>query len=265
VASLTVSPAAVAAPSPSPAAVAPLPTGPTGEKMVEQSAEVRFQLDLQVPDAALSSYLPAGWSSNVATTGAAKDANLRAVFIDRITVNGPNGQPLGAGGTNRLAYLVAPVRDQTGAAVQLVIGGITEDPADAPGPFGNYLLATTHSMKRSTSAGEAGAIVDSQDWLFQAASGEHLELHVTYDRGTAARAPVSDTRFYSAKNPAVYQISRQEQVLDILRNVTTSPPDRVHEFSFSASGGSYAALFNGTEKVLSWDNILWINRMVFQP
>lgn len=226
---------------------------------------MRFQLDLQVPDAALAAYLPAGWTSNVATTGAAKDANLRAVFIDRVTVNGPTGAPIGASGTNRLVYLVAPVKDPGGATVQLVIGGITEDPADVPGPFGNYLAATTHTMTRSTAASGEGAIMDQQDWVFEAASGEHLELHVAYERGNAARAPASDTRFYSAKTPTVYQLSRQEQVLDILRNVTTTPPDRVHDFQFDAHGGSYASLFDGTEKVLSWDNILWINRQIFQP
>ena len=64
------------------------------------------------------------------------------------------------------------------------------------------------------------------------------------------------SKFYSAKNPSFYQISRQEQVLDILRNVTTMPPDRVREFSFKGSGGSYAALFDGTKRVLSWDNIV---------
>jgi hypothetical protein len=52
-------------------------------------------------------------------------------------------------------------------------------------------------------------------------------------------------------------------VLDILRNVTTTPADRVSDFSFQASGGSYANLFNGSERVLSWDNVLWITRSVF--
>ncbi len=75
----------------------------------------------------------------------------------------------------------------------------------------------------------------------------------------------ADTKFYSAKSPSFYQISRQEQVLDILRNVTTTPPDRIREFSFKASGGTYAKLFDGSEKVLSWDNILWINRSVLLP
>jgi hypothetical protein len=67
------------------------------------------------------------------------------------------------------------------------------------------------------------------------------------------------------QEPSFYQISKQEQVLDILRNVTTNPADRVKEFSFKAGGGSYSKLFDGTEKVLSWDNILWINRSVSLP
>jgi len=233
------------------------------ENLVESSLEARFQLDLHVPDAALAAYLPMGFTINVAPQGAAKDANLRAVFIDRVTINGPDGKPVGKG-SNRLVYLVAPVKDPSGANAQLVIGGLTEDPSDAPGPFGVYLPATTHTMQRSTSSG-SGPILDSQDWVFGAATGERLELHIKYEKGVANKGNPADTKFYSAKNPAFFQISRQEQVLDILRNVTTTPPDRVKEFSFKGSGGSYAKLFDGTQKPLSWDNILWIHRSVFLP
>lgn len=236
----------------------------TAQTAVEYSSEARFQLDLHVPDAALAAFLPTGWAPNVATQGPAKDANLRAVFIDRVSINGPEGKPVGKTGSNRLVYLVAPVKEPAGTNVQLVIGGLTEDPADAPGPFGNYLLATTHTMQRSTSSG-TGSIVDSQDWVFAAASGEHLEMHITFERGVGNKGNPADVKFYSAKNPSFYQISRQEQVLDILRNVTTTPPDRVKKFAFKAGGGSYAKLFDGTEKLLSWDNILWVNRSVQLP
>jgi hypothetical protein len=231
------------------------------ETLVESSSETRFQLDLHVPDAALAAFLPAGWTSNAATQGAAKDANLRAVFIDRVTINGPDGKPVGKG-SNRLVYLVAPVKDPTGVAAQLVIGGLTEDPSDAPGPFGNYLLASTHTMQRTTSSSGTGPILDSQDWVFAAATGEHLEMHVKYERGAGSRGNISDVKFYSAKNPSYFQISRQDQVLDITRNVTTNPPDRVKDFSFKGSGGTYAKLFDDTTKVLSWDNIIWTNRSV---
>ena len=241
-----------------------LPGTAAAQTMIEQSSEARFQLDVRVPDAALAPFIPAGFTLNIATQGAAKDANLRVVFIDRVTINAPDGKPIGKG-SNRLVYFIAPVKDPAGANAQLVIGGITEDPADSPGPYGNYLAASTHSMQRSTSSTGRGPIEDSQDWVFAAATGERLELHIKYERGVANRANPTETKFYSAKNPAFFHISRDERVLDILRNVTTTPPDRVREFSFKASGGSYARLFDGTQKILSWDNILWINRSVFVP
>ena len=69
------------------------------QTMVEYSAEARFQLDLQVPDAALMAFFPPGWTPNVSTQGNAKDANVRVIFIDRVTINGPDGLPLGTTGS----------------------------------------------------------------------------------------------------------------------------------------------------------------------
>src|SRR4051794_15026724 len=68
----------------------------------ESSSEVRFQLDLHVPDAALAAYLPPGWKA----TGGAEGTNLRAIFSDRVTVTGPDGKPVGKG-SNRVVTLVA--------------------------------------------------------------------------------------------------------------------------------------------------------------
>src|SRR5262245_4611181 len=91
------------------------------ETPIESSNETRFQLDFKVPDSALAAFLPQGFTPNVATTGAAKDCNLRIVFIDRVTINGPDGNPKGKG-SNRLASLVAPVKEPAGETAQLVIG-----------------------------------------------------------------------------------------------------------------------------------------------
>ena len=233
--------------------------------LLENSMETRFQIDLQVPAAPLAAYFPVGFSSNVATQGPAKDCNLRVVFVDRLTIHDPDGKPVDKG-SNRLAILVAPVKDPSGNAVQLVIGGLTADPADAPGYYGNYLAAATRDMRRTTTASSATAgVAETQDWVFAAKSGERLELHIKYDRGPGIYMPMSDVRYYSAVNPTNYQISHQEQVLDILRNTTTTPPDRVKEFSLKTSGGSYDKLFDKTVKVLSWDNILWVNRSISNP
>lgn len=230
---------------------------------VENSAEVRFQLDLAVPQSALNTFLPAGFTMNVATQGPAKDCNLRAIFIDRLSISAPDGKPIGRG-SNRLVYLAAPVKDASGANAQLIIGGLTADPTDAPGPFGNYIQATTATATR-TSKSEAGTVTETQDWVFKAASGEQLEMHITFERGVANRGNASETRFYSAKTPTFYQLSKQEQVLEILRNPTTNPPDKVKAFSFKGGGGSYARLFDGTEKPVSWDNIMWMMRSVSIP
>src|SRR6202158_6255613 len=128
--------------------------GPFGqaraETFVEQTAEFRMQLDFMVPDAGLRKFLPAGWEPNVATQGPAKDCNLRLIFIDRIDITGADGAPTGS---SRLVYLAAPVKQIGGSnAGQLIIAGLTTDSKDAPGPFGNYELATTARMERAVNA-----------------------------------------------------------------------------------------------------------------
>jgi hypothetical protein len=239
-------------------------TSALAQTPLEFSAESRFQLDLHVSDAAVAAMLPPGFTLNVATQGPAKDCNLRAIFVDRMTIHGPDGKPVGKG-SSRLVYLAAPVKDPAGANAQVVIGGLVDQSTDAPGPFGVYLAATTtHTMTRSTATSASGTPIDSQDWVFQAPTGEHLELHIKYEHGSANHGNPTETKFYSAKNPSTAQTWRQEQVLDILRNSTTNPPDKVKEFSFKASGGSYAKLFDGTEKPVSWDNIIWVNRTILQ-
>jgi hypothetical protein len=244
-------------------AFAQLKQSALAQNLVETSAETRFQLDCHVPDTVLQAMLPAGFSLSVAAQGPAKDANLRVVFIDRISVRGPNGKALGTG-SSQVVYLVAPVKDTTGAEAQLVLGGISTDPADVTGPYGVYLTAQTFSMHRSVESSN-GPATELQDWNFATATGEHFEMHVQFERGIGFKIPNADVKFYSAKNPGFYRISHQELELDILRNVTTTPPDRVTKFSFKAGGGSYARLFDGKEKLLSWDNILWINRTVMLP
>src|SRR3569833_3307457 len=63
----------------------------------ESSMEVRFQLDLKVPDEVIKPYLPEGFTSSVAAQGPAKDCNVRLIFTDRVTVNGSEGKPVGFG------------------------------------------------------------------------------------------------------------------------------------------------------------------------
>ncbi len=230
--------------------------------VLEQASEYRFQLDLHVNDAALAKMLPAGWEPSVAATGPAKDCNVRLIFIDQINITGPDGKVLGKG-SNRLAYLAVPVKQAGGTATgQMIIGGISENDAQPDG-FGVYLKATATTASRTTSA-TAGLVQVTEDWTFTAAGGEQLQMHVKYARGAAGKGG-GETKFYNPADPAQIQVFKTEQATDITRNVTTNPPDRVTEFSYKAGGGKFAALFDGSEKALSWDSQPVYARSVSAP
>jgi hypothetical protein len=240
-----------------------LACGARAESLLEFSAETQMQLDFRVPDAALAAMLPAGFEPNIATAGPAKDCNLRMVFIDRGDITGPDNKPL-ARSSNQFVYLIIPIKQvSTGTIGQLVLAGITADPADAPGPFGVYEKASSHRMSRSTVAGD-GPTLTEEHWEFAAASGERMEVHLKYERRGAPKA-TADVKFFSAKDPATYQIFKYDRGLDIMRNATVNVGDRVTEFSYKASGGRIAKLFDGSEKVLSIDAIHWSNRATYAP
>ncbi len=184
------------------------------------------------------------------------------MFIDRVAINGPDGKPVG-NGSNRVVLLEAPVKDPAGANARLVVGGLTSDPTDAPGIFGNYLHATAATMKRTIIA-EGMTVTETQDWVFRAATGEAIEMHITFERGVAQRGRPSETKYYSAKT-GKYIVSQEDRMTDIMRNVTTTPPDRVKQFQFKAGGGSYGKLLGGPVKMLSWDNNLFDMRTVSTP
>ena len=235
----------------------------SAQTMVEQAAEHRFQLDFRVNDAALAKLLPPGWETVIAAKGPAKDANLRMIFIDRMAIIGADGKPA-ARPTARLVYLAIPVKPTAGgAAGQMIIHGLTEHAADAPGVFGVYQHANTAKMSR-THAASGGVMAGSEDWEFAAASGERMELHVEYERGPANKGG-AEVKFFHPNDPSKYQIFKTDQAIDIMRNPTTNPPDHIRKFSYKAGGGKIAALFDGTEKVVSWDSFPWYIRTVSAP
>jgi hypothetical protein len=233
------------------------------ETFVENSAEVRLQLDFAVSDAAIKKMLPAGWETDVATSGGAKDCNLRMIFIDRVDITGPDNA---ARGTNQLVWLEVPVKKpDTSLAGRMVIDGLTADAKEAPGPFGVYWIATTHRMERATQAVTGSAPQIIEDWDFTGANGEHMGLHLKYERGLARKGS-AEIKMFSGSNPAFYQIARTTQGLVPMRNATVrAPRDLVSEFGYTAKGGNLGALFDGNERVISIDSIQWHNRALFLP
>ena len=230
--------------------------------LIENSAEYRFQLDFHVNDAALQKMLPAGWEPMIAAQGPAKDCNLRVIFIDRVDVTKPDNTPKTA---DQLAYIAIPVRETaTGTTGQMILNGLVSDPKEAPGPFGNYVHAGAVKVQRSVAA-EGGVTTGEENWEFGGEDGERLEAHVKYERGAGRRNPATEVKFFDPKKPEAYQIFKFDSGLDIMKNASVPVKDRVKEFSYKATGGPIAALFDGTEKVLSWDSFHWYNRGIYAP
>ena len=232
------------------------------ETFIENSAEVRLQLDFQVADVAIRKVLPAGWDTDVATSGGAKDCNIRMIFVDRVDITGTNDA---AAGTSQLVYLEVPVKNAAnGLAGRMVIDGLTANPKDAPGPFKVYQPAASYRMDRANSAksGQPPQIVE--DWDFTSANGEHMGLHLKYERGVARKGG-GEIKLFSGADPNFFQIVKTSQGLDPMRNVTVPARDLVSEFSYTASGGNLDALFGGKERVISIDSIQWQNRAISLP
>ncbi len=232
------------------------------DTLVENSAEFRFQLDFHVNDSALQKLLPSGWEPAVATQGPAKDCNLRLIFIDRIDVTNPDNTPKS---TDQLATIEIPVK-QTGTnnVGRMIINGLVSDAKEAPGPFGSYVHASSVKVSRSLNTAD-DATVGEENWEFVGANGERLETHVKYERGPARRNPTAEVKFFNPSKPDTYQIFKVDSGLDIMKNASVPVKDRVKEFTYKATGGPIGALFDGTEKPLSWDSFHWYNRGIHTP
>jgi hypothetical protein len=232
------------------------------ETLIENSAEVRLQLDFQVADAAVKKILPAGWDADVATSGGAKDCNLRMIFVDRVAITGPDGT---AKGTSQLVYLEVPVKNAgNGLVGRMVIDGLTANPKDASGPFKVYQAATNYRMDRTNAAKSGQPAQVAEDWDFTGANGEHMGLHLKYERGVARKGG-GELKLFSGADPNFFQIVNISQGLDPMRNVTVPARDLITEFGYTATGGPLGALFDGKERVISIDAIQWHNRSISLP
>jgi hypothetical protein len=165
-----------------------------------------------------------------------------------------------------MVYLASPIKKSGTAemAGQMVIDGITGDTKNAPGPFKVYQPAKSYRVERVTHAAAGQPIQNEDTWDFTGADGEHMALHVTYERGVARKLS-AETKFFSATDPNSYQIWKIDQGLDIMRNATVKVQDRVKDFQVTASGGKIGTLFDGTQRVVSVDAFHWYNRAVSTP
>ena len=228
------------------------------QTVTEWDAETRVSLSFHVNDAALQKMLPPGWTSALSTAAGNPGANLTVNFIDRQVVFDGQGKVYRTG-TSRYIVLAAPARNAAGDANTVVLAGLSPE---GPGAYGVNLTAVVSRVDRSSSAeGEQGGRVDER-WEFAAASGEKIELQLTFRRGAAAKTH-AETKLRSARHPEFTRTYRIDQAADVVRSRST--PDRVDRLTFRASGAAFAPLFDGQETLLSVTSFPWYVREISVP
>lgn len=231
----------------------------SAQNITEWSSENRITLAFKVNPDALQKLLPAGWVSAPSSAPGTPGANLNLTMMERVIVLDPQGKPLRSG-TSRYMVLGVPVRNtQTGQTNTMIAGGLSPEGA---GAYGVYLTATTATVERTVS-GDAEAHAKVQEsWTFAAASGERVELRVSYRRGPVAKVHAEQV-LRSAKTPAFQRTYRIDQAADVVRSAST--PDRVDQLSFKATGPALAPIFDGTEQLLGVTSIPFYVREISIP
>jgi hypothetical protein len=228
------------------------------EKYVGSNVDVRTILAFKVADAAVQKLLPAGWEPDVATTGPAKDINLRVTFIDRIVNQNADGKALEP---VRITTLTIPARKQgSDTRGTMLVRAYVTNPAEVPGPYDVSVHATAN-MERKVRADTTGTATVEETWEFRTQGGNAIQCLIQYVRGMAPRDKAEAT-LYSAAKPEFYRIYRSEQSTDLVRSAAA---DRVQKAECKASGPELSPLFDGAERLIGVTSNPWYMRQTFLP
>ncbi len=133
-----------------------LAAGPAlaADKYVGSNADVRTILAFKAADAAIQKFLPEGWELDVATTGPAKDVNLRVTFIDRLAAQDAEGKAVAP---VRTVTLSVPAKKQGSETRGTMLFAIYTS-GGSGGPYGVSVHADT-KMERKVATDPAGSAV----------------------------------------------------------------------------------------------------------
>lgn len=225
----------------------------------QRYVETRLVLGFRVPDAALAAWLPAGWSSDPATSGPSAGVNLNIAFTERQLWESASGEPLGTGRSWDLIF-IAPVRQSVSVSGAMVMLVLTR-PENTPGPYGNAIPADV--MAERTVRSEAnGTTLLTETWDARCEDG-HVSARVVAERATPKRQTLTSNT-YSGITPSTYRTYRTDQGVDVLRGAGVVR-DRVRDLSFQADGTRFAGLFDNSQHLVSITSIPWLVRSAALP
>jgi len=224
--------------------------------------ETRTMVFLQVEKTELQKWVPESMQIAPAPTGPFNGAKIVIVFIDYLLAQDPQGKP-DKGGVYRAAVFVVPAKhNQTGEMIFLVIGGLSDNPENVPGPYKNFKAASIRrESNHAFSALDAGE--GSDTWEFKNDSGVLIDFHVGYKRALPMRAkPVQ--KIYSGAEPEFYRIYKTDYLVDVVKSIPATI-DRAKDYRLKMSMPELRKLFNGTEQLVAVAVIPAYVRAVFLP
>lgn len=233
-------------------------TSASAQNVAEWSSETRTTLSFHVTDAVAQRLLPPGWTVAPSSAPANRGGNLNLVLIERQLVLDGGGTPLRSG-TSRYLVLAIPARNAAGEANTVIVGGLSPE---GSGAYGAYLTAVVARVERTASGQGEEAGQATEHWEFATASGERVELRMSYRRATPVKSHV-ETKVRSGKHPEFTRTYRVDQATDVLRSAASA--DRIADLTFSATGAALATLFDGSERMLSVTSVPWYVREITVP
>ena len=229
------------------------------DRHVGDDVSARTILQFKLPDAAVRKLLPAGWEPNPPASGPSAGANLAMTLIDTLLAHDADGKPMPL---PRVVVLSVPAkRSGTGEAGIVVVDGFTA-PAHAPGAYGVYRKAAI-TMNRRAQADDTGRSVTKEVWEIKAEDGASLAIGLWFNRGEPQRDKV-ETKIWSAANAGFYRLERADRVADVARSIPAGI-EHIRRFEFNVAGPNLAALFDGTEQLVSITSLPFYARSVHQP
>jgi hypothetical protein len=229
----------------------------------DENAEHRVTVSMRVDEARLAQYLPKPWQINIPTEGINKGFDVQLEFRDRILDLDEHRRPVVGGSERGLVILVPAKNPETGEAGLRVIREFTANPNFLPGLYNNSKLISRMHLAQSMVANGTEPGIATELWELEEPGGGVASLRFQYERGIPRR--VNRTyNMYGSDDPKLTRIYKTDQGRDTVIDVAAGI-NRTHNFALKMGLAEFAHLFDGSERMISVETIVWYVREVFIP
>ena len=222
-------------------------TAAMGETLVGTTVESRVVLAFKVADTAIQPTLPDGWVPFTLPKGPVAGANLVVAMMDRHAMVPAEGDPDPAM-TGPTVAVVAYARKDGVEGIRAFVTRVFEEPPVVD-PYGTSVTADIDRIAGYADAG-GGARRQTETWTVRPETGGELSLDLSFDVGRFSWSTRNESRPYSPVNPEFHRIYRYDQLVALAMSASLGL-ELKGSVDFTATGGEMAALFDGSEQLVT--------------